>query len=113
AYSVQLNPQYFLVLADSNLYGKEETTAAPHTRGIIGDEQLKWIEKQFRYAQDNQLRPILFMHHNLYVHNPAVNKGYVVDDAAKLRRLCTRYNVKLAFSGHIHAQNILGPQDFT
>ena len=113
AYSVQLNPQYFLVLADSNLYGKEETTAAPYTRGIFGDEQLKWFEKQFRYAQDNQLRPILFMHHNLYVHNPAVNRGYVVDDAAKLRRLCTRYNVKLAFSGHIHAQNILGPQDFT
>lgn len=53
------------------------------------------------------------MHHNLYAHNPAVNKGYVVDDAVELRRLCARYNVKLAFSGHIHAQNIMGPQDMT
>ncbi len=26
AYSVQLNPQYFLILADSNIYGTEETT---------------------------------------------------------------------------------------
>lgn len=61
----------------------------------------------------NQLRPILFMHHNLYAHNPAVNKGYVVDDAVELRRLCSRYNVKLAFTGHIHAQNIMGPQETT
>lgn len=113
AYSVQLNPQYFLVLADSNIYGREETTEAPHTHGMIGKQQLKWIEKQFRYAQEHDLRPILFMHHNLYAHNPAVNKGYVVDDAIELRRLCARYNVKLAFSGHIHAQNIMGPQGTT
>ena len=113
AYSVQLNPQYFLVLADSNIYGREETTEAPHTHGMIGKQQLKWIEKQFRYAQEHDLRPILFMHHNLYAHNPAVNKGYVVDDAIELRRLCARYNVKLAFSGHIHAPNIMGPQGTT
>lgn len=113
AYSVQLNPQYFLVLADSNYYGTEETTEAPHTRGAIGKEQLNWIEEQFKYASKNNLRPILFMHHNLYAHNPAVNRGYVIDDATKLRRLCARFNVKLAFSGHIHAQNILGPQDET
>ena len=74
AYSVQLNPQYFLVLADSNIYGREETTEAPHTHGMIGKQQLKWIEKQFRYAQEHDLRPILFMHHNLYAHNPAVTK---------------------------------------
>ena len=53
------------------------------------------------------------MHHNLYAHNPAVNHGYVLDDAVELRRLCSRYNVKLAYSGHIHAQNIMGPQDMT
>ncbi|MGO1643014.1 MAG: metallophosphoesterase family protein, partial [Lactobacillus amylovorus] len=58
AYSVQLNPQYFLVLADSNIYGREETTEAPHTHGMIGKQQLKWIEKQFRYAQEHDLRPI-------------------------------------------------------
>ena len=113
AYSVQLNPQYFFILADSKLYVKQDTTAAPHTRGMIGKSQLKWIKKQLQYAEKKQLRPILFMHHNLYVHNPAVNKGYVVDDAVELRRLCSQYNVKLAFSGHIHAQNIMGPQETT
>lgn len=113
AYSIQLNPNYFLIMADSNYYGKEETTEAPHTRGAIGKSELKWIEKQLKFASQNKLRPILFMHHNLYAHNPAVNRGYVVDDAIELRKLCARYNVKLAFSGHIHAQNIMGPQDMT
>lgn len=113
AYSVQLNPNYYLLLLDSNYYGHEETTEAPHTRGAIGKEQLKWIEGQLKYASQNNLRPIIFMHHNLYAHNPAVDRGYVLDDATELRRLCSRYNVKLAFSGHIHAQNILGPQGTT
>lgn len=113
AYSVQLNPQYLLILADSNYYGKEETTEAPHTRGRINKDQLNWIENQLKMTSKNNLRPIIFMHHNLYAHNPAVNKGYVLDNASELRRLCARYNVKLVFSGHIHAQNIMGPQDMT
>lgn len=113
AYSVKLNSQYLLLMLDSNYYGKEETTEAPHTRGGINKEQLKWIEGQLKYASKENLRPIIFMHHNLYAHNPAVDRGYVLDNANELRRLCSRYNVKLAFSGHIHAQNILGPQDMT
>lgn len=113
AYAVQLNPIYYLLMLDSNYYGKEETTEAPHTRGAIGKEQLKWVEERLKYASKNNLRPIIFMHHNLYTHNPAVNRGYVLDDAVELRRLCSRYNVKLAYSGHIHAQNIMGPQDMT
>lgn len=113
AYSVQLNPDYYLILADSNYYGEEETTTAPPTPGIINKGELKWLEEQLKYASQNNLRPILFMHHNLYAHNPAVNKGYVLDNATEVRRLCTRYNVKLVFSGHIHAQNILGPQEMT
>lgn len=113
AYTVQLNPNYLLLLADSNYYGLEETTTAPFTKGAIGHQQLKWLATQLRFASQNHLRPILFMHHNLYAHNPAVNKGYVLDDAPSLRRLCQQYQVKLAFSGHIHAQNIMGPQGDT
>ena len=111
AYSVQLNPDYLLILADSNDYGKEASSTAPATAGFLGKEQRKWIKEQLQYASQNNLRVIFCMHHNLYAHNPAVNKGYVVDDAVELRRLCARYNVKLAFSGHIHAQNIMSPQN--
>lgn len=111
AYSVQLNPDYLLILADSNDYGKEESSTAPATAGFLGREQRKWIKEQLQYASQNNLRVIFCMHHNLYAHNPAVNKGYVVDDYRELRKLLAQYNVKLVFSGHIHAQNIMPPQN--
>lgn len=111
AHSVQLNPDYLLILADSNDYGKEESSTAPATAGFLGKEQRKWIKEQLQYASQNNLRVIFCMHHNLYAHNPAVNKGYVVDDYRELRKLLAQYNVKLVFSGHIHAQNIMSPQN--
>lgn len=111
AYSVQLNPDYLLILADSNDYGKEESSTAPATAGFLGKEQRRWIKEQLQYASQNNLRVIFCMHHNLYAHNPAVNKGYVVDDYRELRKLLAQYNVKLFFSGHIHAQNIMPPQN--
>lgn len=111
AYSVQLNPDYLLILVDSNDYGKEESSTAPATAGFLGKEQRKWIKEQLQYASQNNLRVIFCMHHNLYAHNPAVNKGYVVDDYRELRKLLAQYNVKLVFSGHIHAQNIMSPQN--
>ncbi|MYM17760.1 metallophosphoesterase [Lactobacillus gasseri] len=111
AYSVQLNPDYLLILADSNDYGKEESSTAPATAGFLGKEQRKWIKEQLQYTSQNNLRVIFCMHHNLYAHNPAVNKGYVVDDYRELRKLLAQYNVKLVFSGHIHAQNIMSPQN--
>ncbi|MCO6532572.1 metallophosphoesterase [Lactobacillus sp.] len=112
-YSVQLNPQYLLLLLDSNIYGKREAIGAPPTEGQISEEQIVWLEKQLTYAKKHHLRPLLFMHHNLYVHNPAVNRGFVLNNAPLLRQLCKDYDIKAAFSGHIHAQNIVGPQDRT
>ncbi len=48
AYSVQLNPDYLLILADSNDYGKEEATTAPATAGFLGREQRRWIKAQLQ-----------------------------------------------------------------
>ena len=113
AYSVQLNQRYLLILLDSNIYGKQESNSAPMTEGQINEEQIIWLEEQLESAKRNQLRPLLFMHHNLYVHNPAVNRGFVLNNAQLLCRLCQDFNIKLAFSGHIHAQNIVGPVEKT
>lgn len=113
AYSIQLNPDYLFLMLDSNYYGKEETTCAPRTSGYIKKDELKWIKEQLIYAQENHLRPIMFMHHNLYAHNPVINHSYVIDNTEDLRKLCRQFQVKLLFSGHIHAQNIIGPQDMT
>lgn len=113
AYSVQLNPDYFFICLDSNYYSNEESDTAPATAGKIGKEQLSWLKTQLEWGKEHHLNPIIFMHHNLYPHNKVINKNYVVDDAAELRKLCQEYDVKLVFSGHIHAQHIMGPQAST
>lgn len=46
------------------------------------------------------------MHHSLNNHNSIVNGGFTLDNAQELKQLFTKYNVKVSFTGHIHAQNI-------
>ncbi|MBP2058019.1 putative phosphodiesterase [Lactobacillus colini] len=111
AYSVQFNPDYLFICLDSNYYSNEESSTAPATAGKIGQDQLSWLKEQLEWGQQQNLKSILFMHHNLYAHNKLVNKNYVVDDTAKLRQLCKQYDVRLVFSGHIHAQHIMPPQN--
>lgn len=110
AYCVQFNPDYLFFMLDSNIYGQHEAIGAPSTAGQINEEQLVWFGKQLNFAKVHHLKPVLFMHHNLYAHNPAVNQGFVLNNAPFIRQLCKDYDVKAAFSGHIHAQNIVDPQ---
>lgn len=111
AYSVELNSNYRLIMADSNRYGNEESTSYPITDGVIEPTQIKWIENELKIAQEKKQHILFFMHHNLYDHNSIVNGGFTLDNASELRKLFIKYNVKLTFSGHIHAQNIIGPKD--
>lgn len=108
AYSVELNSNYRLIFADSNRYSSEESTTHPITEGIIEEKQMQWIEHELKQAQEKQQHVLFFMHHNLYDHNKIINGGFTLDNAPELRQLFTKYNVKLCFSGHIHAQNIIG-----
>lgn len=45
----------------------------------------------------------------MYQHNNVVHDGFVLDNAAELANLFKKYQVKVDFAGHIHAQNIIGP----
>ncbi|KAF1295854.1 hypothetical protein BAU15_03915 [Enterococcus sp. JM4C] len=95
---------YFL---DSNKYTLEASKSAPATGGRFRDETLQWLEDEFKKTAVNDKQPIVFMHHNLYPHNEAVSRGFVIDDAEEVRALYAKYHVAVVFSGHIHAQDIL------
>ncbi|WP_195922698.1 metallophosphoesterase family protein [Lactobacillus crispatus] len=109
AYSVNLNPQYRLILADSNIYDSQESRSHPITNGRISTLQLNWIERELIDAQKHQQQVLFFMHHNLYRHNKVIYQGYILDNAVELQALLQKYGVKIVFSGHMHAQNIIGP----
>jgi 3',5'-cyclic AMP phosphodiesterase CpdA len=110
AYSVNFNPNYRLIMADSNKFGRQPSLMHPKTSGKISSAQLHFIKSELLAAQKQGQHVLFFMHHNLYTHNMAVSEGFVLDNAAELRRLLRKYQVKVVFSGHIHAQSILPPQ---
>lgn len=95
---------YFL---DTNQYTLEPSKSAPATGGRFRPETMQWLKKEMKKTNDEKKQPIVFMHHNLYAHNAAVNRGYVINDADEVQTLFAANHVAAVFSGHIHAQDIL------
>lgn len=111
SYSVLLNDNYRLILMDSCIYGEQASTSAPNTNGRLSEAEFAWLEDELLDAQRQNQRVVYFMHHNLYAHHKMVYRGFVLDNADRLQELFAKYQVKLAFTGHIHAQSIAGPMN--
>lgn len=109
SYSVNLNPNYRLILADSNIYGTKYSLTHPITNGRLTQSTLNWIKEELEDINSQHQHALFFMHHNLYSHNDVVHGGFVLDNATDLKKLFKQYNVKVDFAGHIHAQSITGP----
>ncbi len=105
SYAVNLNKRYRLLMLDDNTYSTQPTTDAPNTGGKLKQSTLLWIEEQLHSAKAAGQQTLVFTHHNLYAHSQ-MKEGWVLDNAATLRRLLNRYHVPVLFSGHIHAQDI-------
>ncbi|MHC5372808.1 metallophosphoesterase [Enterococcus sp. LJL120] len=108
SYTINLNQTYRLFFLDTNIYSEANSSSQPTTNGVIADNSLEWLTEQLQVTKDEGQTPVVFMHHNLYMHNSQVNKGYVLDNADEVKKLFTEYQVPIVFSGHIHAQDILG-----
>lgn len=109
--NVQLNDKYQLVLLDTNYYSTTASNTAPVTGGYLRDETLSWLKTQLEYGKKHNLRTVLFTHHNIYQHSTRGKEGYVIDNVSKLNPLLEKYDVKLSFAGHIHAQDIAADPD--
>lgn len=107
SYAIKIDKKYDFIFLDTNEYPIQTSRAQPHTGGQVKDETLNWLEKRLQIAESKNKVPILFMHHNLFIHNPLVYKGYVLSNAQTLKSLLAKYQVPIVFSGHIHAQDIM------
>ncbi|MCI1986099.1 MAG: metallophosphoesterase [Lactobacillus sp.] len=105
SYAVNLNRDYRLLMLDSNIYTIQPSNLAPKTGGKLSTATLAWLKQQLKEAQARGQHPLVFMHHNLYAH-ASHSSGWVLNNAAALRKLLTAYQVPVLFSGHIHAQDI-------
>ncbi|GHV97740.1 3',5'-cyclic-nucleotide phosphodiesterase [Lactobacillus nasalidis] len=107
SYSVCLNDRWRLLLLDSNLYGSQYSYMHPVTSGAIDDGEKRWLKQELDRALEAGQELLFFMHHNLYSHNSVVHDGFKLNNAGEIVQLLSRYPVRCAFSGHIHAQHVM------
>lgn len=111
SYSVNLNNDYRFLMLDTNVYTDGYSTTAPATNGRLTKSTLEWLDGELEDAKKHKQKVVIFMHHNLYPHHKMIYQDFVLDNAEDLQKLLRKYDVKLVFSGHIHAQNIIGPTE--
>lgn len=104
SYRIDLNPDFALLMIDSNAHEQTEMTLG--ASGFFTDSTMQWLEKQLQDIQKDGKTPLVAMHHNLAIHNELLNNGYTINDHEKIAKLFSQYHVPFVLSGHIHCQNI-------
>jgi len=95
-YSFKFGNWKFLIL---NTYDHPQF---PTENGVIGEEQLKWLEGQLQIAQDKGEPTAVFLHHN-----PFDTRWVFFDDGRnRLRDLLEVYGVGYVFAGHRHTDQL-------
>lgn len=110
SYTIQLNDKYQLLMVDTNKYTVGESNTAPFTNGTVRPATISWMKDQLAAAKKKGLKTISFTHHNLYEHSSRGKAGYVIKNYEVVQKLYKKYDVKLNFAGHIHAQDIAGDE---
>lgn len=105
-YVTKATPKQWFLMIDSNRYAKETGKGAPKTNGRLKQKTLRFVEKQLKQAKKAGAQIIPIMHHNVLDQHKRPTRGYTLDNATVLRELYKQYPPLVAFSGHIHTQNI-------
>lgn len=84
------------------------------TSGAIAPETMEWIKDQLADAQGKNMQVVAMMHHNLMEHHPmqeTIQPGFVLDDWSNVSTELMNAGLKVIFTGHYHAVDIVKHQD--
>ncbi|MEO0288275.1 MAG: metallophosphoesterase [candidate division WOR-3 bacterium] len=110
SYIADLNGEYFLVALDGCKYFLNDVKNPSTVSGRVNEKTLKWLEGNLKRLKNENKKFIVLIHHNLIEHFSGQKKGYpeyVLENNEKLLKILNRYDVKLIFSGHFHANDIV------
>ena len=102
SYIYKASDSLYLLMLDSNTYEKN-SGFAPSSEGYIRKETLSWLEDELSKIED--ANKLVFLHHPVL--NVGANEEYHITNDTEFLNFMTEYDLKLAISGHIHAQNYL------
>jgi 3',5'-cyclic AMP phosphodiesterase CpdA len=98
----------WLVALDSAKYEENIARGTPESSGAVRAPTRVWLKARLEEARSLGKTVIVSEHHPLMEHfdtMKAVFSKYVVDDNWSLARLLAAYDVRVAFSGHFHANS--------
>lgn len=110
SYVTEPVPGLWVLAMDSCLYRENEAENYPVTNGRFTQETLNWIEDVLTRAILQEKAVLGVMHHGILEHYETQNKyfgEYVVDYFEAVSRMFASYNMRLVFTGHYHAQDVV------
>ena len=105
SYLVKPSKKTWFLMLNSAIYKSNYQQGSSTVAGGLPDGTLDWVAKIGREAKKQHATLIPVLHHNLMNHT-MINQGYTIGYADQVRQVFSKANIKLALSGHIHAQSI-------
>lgn len=99
----------WLVAMDSCRYKENKPGGKEIIGGKLSQGQEKWLEDILQKAGKYQKAVMVMEHHGILEHwkgQSRLHPDYLVEDYKRVSRLLASYGVRLAFTGHYHAQDI-------
>jgi hypothetical protein len=98
------------ILAMDATHPERNTNGAPFTGGYFDAPRLDWIISQLAAARSQGKYVIGLMHHGILEHytgQKTLFPEYVLDDYPAVSQLFASYGMKVVFTGHYHAQDVV------
>ncbi|NJM96911.1 MAG: metallophosphoesterase [Phormidesmis sp. RL_2_1] len=111
-YQQEILPGVHLIGLNSNAFDADGEQIGT---GLIDDEQLAWLDDQLARLADKFV--MVMVHHNTLEHLPGQSKTklgqrYMIRNAPDLVSRLQKGHVPVAFTGHLHVQDIAQAGDF-
>lgn len=96
----------WLLMLDTAVYNDNIKRNNPQVGGFIDDSTIEWIKQCSEMAKENNAEIIAAMHHSLVDHSKLINQDYTIQNSEEIVKLFADYDIRVAFTGHIHLQDI-------